>query len=227
MYAKGHHGYPQPEDTWGIDCFEAACLRCGRHGNQIAPLRIKQSKAVHSGVIQLNWLFDAFLIHPQLLDLLVNSGLRGIGSMQVINHKTNAAIDDRVQLCVPNVISCVETSLLPKATCCPNNEESKLVMSSGPTRYPSSSPFCSSVKSHPPTKVSIRSTAVVDAPDIFLSDEWFGSGERAFRLTLCSDRLVQIFAEQRIRGVSFKPVLLDDVSTRDIQLGAVEVERLL
>jgi len=217
MHANGHHGYPQPEDTWELDCFKSACVRCGLRGNQSTPLRIRQPKAPHSHVIQLNWLFDVFLFKPDVLDFLLDSGLFGMSSMNILNHKSRNIIDDRVQLYVHNSISCVETSLLPKVTCRPNNEESKFTLL-GPKKYPPSTPFCGSVKSHPPTKIVLNLEALHDAPDIFLSEEWFGSGGQAFRLTICSERFVTIFSEQRFRGVSFEPVFFDGVSMREMHL---------
>ena len=216
MYAKGHHSYPQPEDTWDVDSFESVCLRCGIRGKQVAPLRVKGSRAApHSDITQLNWLFDVFLAKPDALNVLSKAELTGFDSAPLLVHKTGETYQDRAQLRVQNEIACIETSLLPTVTCRRCNEESSYDSFGGTKRYPASTPYCGAVKFHPPTSVSIHSSAILGAPDIFISREWFGSGGGAFRLTLCSERFVEIFANAGFRGASFKPVSLDGVSKRE------------
>jgi hypothetical protein len=215
MYAKGHHGYPQPEDSWDTHCFQSACVRCGRRSLQVAPLRVRRQQAPHSEIIQLNWLFDVFLVAPVVLSAITDAGVTGFGSSPLLIHKTGARCEERIQLCVGTEIDCVETSLLPTVTCCPDNEESMFGAFGGTKRYPPSTPYCGAVKFHPPTSISIRSTAVLNAPDMFLSQQWFGSGGNAFRLTLCSERVVETFTQNGFRGVSFEPVSMVGTSKRE------------
>ena len=215
IHALGHHGYPQPEDDWLTECFDETCIRCGRRGSQSAPLRIRKSKAAHSHVVQLNWLFDVFLASPPVLAVISGASLSGIESRPLVFHSTSAAVEERVQLTVQTVLECVETSALPTVTCHANNEESAFENFGGPKRYSASDPYCGRIKFHPPTSIALRAAALADAPDMFLSQEWFGSGGIAFRLTICSERLVDAFTAAHIRGVGFKQVSTVGVSTRE------------
>jgi hypothetical protein len=42
-----------------------------------------------------------------------------------------------------------------------------------------------------------------DGPDLFQTAEWFGSGGSAFRITLASDRFVNLVQEHRWKGLVF------------------------
>ena len=48
--------------------------------------------------------------------------------------------------------------------------------------------------------------ASLDAPDLFQTAEWFGAGGRAFRLTLASDRFVELARGRGWRGLEFREV---------------------
>lgn len=216
--AQGHHGYPQPEDEYHRLVYSNYCLRCGISGPQIAPFRFKRSQRTeHSDFRQLNWVFDAFFVTPEIAANLEISTITGISFGPVLDHRTGGELGDRVQLHIPKIIRCAETSRLPTVTCRPNNEEEIVFKSftAGERRYTPETPFCGRVKYHPPTSLAISLEGSGDTPDIFQTEEWFGSGGSAHRLTLASERFVALVRQHGWRGLAFDRVRESGVSERD------------
>jgi|SRR5215471_12735410 len=215
VYAKGQHGYPQPEDEYLSRTYANACLRCGVHDQQVASFHVrKPNLAPHSHFAQLNWCFDTFFVSTEVADAAREEGIRGVRFMPVLEHRSGNELTGRVQLGVEVVVACAETTRLPLITCRPNNEESKWSLP-GEKRYLPSTPFCGSVKHHPPTTPVIDPAAVPVGVDIFQTDEWFGSGGSAFRLTICSERFTEFVARHQFRGLSFNSVRTWGYSRRD------------
>jgi hypothetical protein len=129
---------------------------------------------------------------------------------------------------VSTIISCAETSRLPTVTCRPENEEvvslramfakwDELHKRDGSSVLSPESqekirkakeriaaiPYCGRVKFHPPTALALNADNLKDAPDLFQTAEWFGSGGSAFRVTLASERFVNLIRERRWKGLVF------------------------
>lgn len=216
IYARGHHGYPQPEDNYEQSLYSEICLRCGYHSEQVAPFRIRRTnKANNSNFLQLNWVFDAFFVSPNVREQLMTSTLNGIAFKPVIEHKSGEEIDERIQLLVTKKIKCIEVSQLPKVKCCANNEESAFE-TPGEKRYPECTPYCGRVKYHPPTSIALMPSKLSNAPDIFQTEEFFGSGGVAFNLTLCSEVFMNFVRIHKWRGLSFVPVATSGYSKRAV-----------
>ena len=98
VYARGHHGYPQPEDSYQAQTYSEYCPHCGIHGEQVLPFRIKQSKAPSSHFLQLNWCFDAFFVSADVPSKLTALGLTGASFGPAIDHRTGDALASRLQL---------------------------------------------------------------------------------------------------------------------------------
>ena len=65
--ARGHHGYPQPEDDYQRMTYDNWCPRCGAHGRQRGPFRVRHStRAAHSHFLQPNWEFDVLFVDAHL-----------------------------------------------------------------------------------------------------------------------------------------------------------------
>jgi hypothetical protein len=207
VLAQGHHGYPQPENDYYKSIYLAFCARCGIHGRQSAPFRLRRSqRASHSSFVQLNWVFDAWFVHPEVATELTSSGISGISFGPSLDHGTGDELSDRRQLLTSTVISCAETSRLPAVTCRPDNEESEWKIVAGRTRYNALTPYCGNVKHHVPSSLAIKSGVLGDVPDLFQTAEWFGSGGAAHRLTLCTERFAELVTSRRWRGLEFRSV---------------------
>jgi len=208
-FAKGHHGYPQPEDEYSADLYESVCLRCGIHGAQTGPVRIKvQSKALHSHFIQLNWIFDVFLVRPEVELALLREGIAGISFRDVIVHKSGIPSSELRQMTISTVIPCIETSHLQQVTCMPKNEESGWECP-GEKIFPPDAQFCNCIKHHPPAEMALTAGFKAPLADVFQSSEWFGSGGSAYRPTLVSERFKSVIENHGFRGLGFCPVLAD------------------
>lgn len=209
VLASGHHGYPQPQDNYrGV--YADACLRCGMHGRQIHPFRFRKSGlAKHSAFLQLNWVFDAFFVHREVADTLALGRLTGIAFGPVLDHRTGGEISDRVQVLMDTTVACAETTRLFAMTCRPDNEEMIRLRDKFPNwklgfaSYPPGT-YCGRTKHHRPTSVGITTLADRNVPDVFQTEEWFGSGAGAFRLTLASERFVEIVQQEGWRGIEFR-----------------------
>ena len=225
---RGHSGYPQPEKKFQYlkMVYAGACMRCGIFDRQIAPFRFKKSgRASPSGFTQLNWVYDAFFVPPSVAQEILKAGITGVSFRPAVFHPTNIECSDRVQLVASTTISCAEISRLPTVTCKPENEEvvalramfAKWDALHKPTALSPEAeerirkekeriaaiPYCGRVKFHPPTSLVLGPDNLKDAPDLFQTAEWFGSGGSAHRLTLASERFVNLVQERRWKGLVF------------------------
>jgi hypothetical protein len=229
---RGHSGYPQPEKNFQYlkMVYEGACMRCGIFDRQVAPFRFKKSgRASPSGFTQLNWVDDAFFVPPSFAEEILKAGISGVSFRPAVFHRSNVDCPDRVQMVIPTLIACAETSRLPTVTCKAENEEVVSLRAffakwdavhyggKPPALSPEAEerirkvkeqiaaiPYCGRVKFHPPTALALRPDNLKDAPDLFQTAEWFGSGGSASRLTLASERFVGFVKQSRWKGLVFQ-----------------------
>jgi hypothetical protein len=241
--ARAHSGYPQPEKQFQYlkMVYAGTCMRCGIFDRQIAPFRFKKSaRASPSGFTQLNWVFDAFFVPPSIAEEILEAGIARGSFRPGVFHRANVECPDRVQMVVSTVISCAETSQLPTVTCRPDNEEVlslrakfakwdevqkrgtpsvlspelQEIMRKEKDRI-GAIPYCGRVKFHPPTTgLALKPDSLEGAPDLFQTAEWFGSGGSAFRLTLASERFVNLVRDRRWKGLVFHSTSLGGRSER-------------
>lgn len=239
MWTRGSRGYPQPEHEFQYRriVYAAPCFRCGIFERQIAPFRFKKSVTAPTGFTALGWVPDALFAPPDIVEELIKAGIKGISPSPAVYHRTGLECSDRVQLLIPTIIDCAEISRLPTVTCRPDNEEivairgtfTKYEASSGKTSALSPGlqekirkqrekiaaiPYCGKVKYHPPTSLALIQDRLKEAPDLFQTAEWFGSGGQAFRLTLASERFANFVRERGLRGLGFHSVNLSGWSER-------------
>lgn len=212
LMASGNHGYPQPQDTYDETLYVDACHHCGIHGEQKAPFRLRaEPKARHSQFLQLNWVFDAFFVRPEVAADCASASLTGLTFAHVLRHSTGIPLSSVAQLQIATVVPCALVDPLPPVTCRPYNEEGR---SLDPPFV--QGPYCNRVKHHAPTTLGVASNALSGMPDIFQTAEWFGSGGSAWRATLVSERFADLITERRWRGVLLKSIALDTPSERAI-----------
>jgi hypothetical protein len=210
MNAKGHHGYPMPDD--GFSFREATydlgtyCRTCGIGAIQNAPFRIRgEFRAPHSHFVQLNWIFDEFFVRTPVAAVLADSKIQGISFVPPILHRRNEPSRESVQMRIEfELPPAVHTANLRPVTCVVNNEEAHT------GTPPGDSPFCGRQKYHiaHPGPLRMARTAFGDAPDVVKTAEWFGSGGSACHKVIVSSRLRRLIVAKGWRGVSFEPVEL-------------------
>ena len=247
VQARGHSGYPQPEKNFEYlkMVYQGTCMRCGIFDRQVAPFRLKKSGRVSpSGFTQLNWVPDAFFVPPSLAEEIIEVGITGVSFRPAVFHRESAVCPDRVQMVISSIISCAELSRLPLVTCRAENEEvvslramfanqDELHKPDAPSVMSpelqkkrrkemdriAAIPYCGRVKFHPPTKLALIPDKLNDAPDMFQTAEWFGSGGKAFRLTLASERFVNLVRERHWKGLTFHRASLRGRSERNFLAG--------
>jgi hypothetical protein len=141
---------------------------------------------------------------PSPLERAGHDPLRLVGP--ALDHATGKELRDRVQMHFSRIISCAETSRLPVVTCRPDNEEETLLREKFPKlrRRQSDALYCGRIKHHAPTSLALRAGGPENAPDLFQTEEWFGSGGEAHRLTLASERFAAMVRERGWHGLEFR-----------------------
>jgi hypothetical protein len=209
LYPRGHHGYPQQADTYFERTFRDSCPHCGWHGAQVAPFRFSsRNSALHLHFVQLNWVFDVFFVTPEVAADIAVAGITGVTFSDALHNRTGTPLRSRVQLCCPDVRPAALVAELPSISCRAHNEESHLRLNVAETE-PGVHPYCGRTKSHPPTTLGLASASLLDAPDVFLTAEWFGSGGSAWRHTIVSERFVELICARPWRGVRAEAVQYD------------------
>ncbi|MEI9950198.1 MAG: hypothetical protein WDO74_14780 [Pseudomonadota bacterium] len=213
IWATAHFGYPQPEEGYVAASYDtgAYCDRCGIGALQRAPFRFRaEPKARHSHFLQLNWIFDEFFVRPDVRDAIEHAGLVGVSFAPVVYHRSGTVLSSIEQLQVHGVLTpALDTSGLQTVTCKADNEEpSDPFPMQAALRYPPDYAYCGRIKYHWPKALSFRRGAFVAAPDVIKSWEWFGSGGRASRAILVSERFAELVRKHRWRGVSLEPLSL-------------------
>lgn len=214
--AKGHHGYPQPEEDFGYieQTYDTAgyCPRCGIGGVQKGPFRLRaEPKIEHSHFLQLNWVLDELFIRPEVSSVMKETKITGISFVRPILHASNQPSQRIIQMKIDAVLPAgPDTSGMQSITCTPGNEESKDTV--GRILKPRLMPYCHRIKYQRMKRGPFRfaSNAFAGAPDVVKSAEWFGSGASAHRLILVSRRFREMVSRMQWRGISFEPIELSD-----------------
>ncbi len=222
ILARSSQGYPQPEDGYKLATYGDVCLRCGIYERQVAPFRFKKARSsMRPDFLQLNWVFDALFAHPDIAAEIIKLGLTGVSFGPVLDYRTGAELTDRVQILIPTIIPCAETSRLPAVTCRPDNEEEASLRAGGYEGYVLKArevlagvPYCGRIKYHAPDSLVINPESLGSPPDLFQTAEWFGSGGLAYRLTIASDRFATLLRERGWKGLVFRTVNRSGYSVR-------------
>lgn len=216
VYAKGQHGYPhQGAVAYRRLTYEGTCTRCGIHGPQVQPFVVRAPlRAAHSHFLQLNGAFDAFFALVAVVEAIHSSGLTGVTFGPIVRAKDAKPFEERQQLHFTTVVPCLEVSRLPTVTCRENNEESHVQRNVGVRTGATDRTSCRRVKYHPPTEIGLVESHLSGAPDVFQTEEWVGSGARAYRLTIASRRFVALAVANGWRGLRFEPAVVGGRSRR-------------
>jgi len=208
--ALGHHGYPQPQDGWDQVVYspDGGCERCGIHGKQISPFRLRSEPKAHkSDFVQLNWVFGEFFVRQKARLALEEAGITGFQWLAPVIHRSGEPSADVRQMVIERVLPpALSTSDLTFEACRAGAPHPP----PGPLYPPSRQalPHCGRVKYHRMQRgpLEFDATCLVDLPDIVKTNEWFGSGGSADRMLLCSSRFRYAVLDNGLRGLDFEPV---------------------
>ena len=186
LMADWHHGYPQPnEDAFGYRSVTYDltdwCSECGVGMKQKAPFQMKEEpKWGKNAILQLNWVFDEFFVTRDVWTRIFKP--QGIGCQPVTNTK-GVELKSVVQLAVQEDVSIVSKGL-SYATCAKCTRTKYLPIARG--AFP--------VLVQEPTHAIAK------------TKEYFGSGGRAYKSVLVSQKLAHSVTVSKVRGATARPV---------------------
>lgn len=183
-----YNGYPQPEDNY--DYHETTynrpnfCEKCCIGKIQQGPFRLRgEPKWGRRSIMTLNWIHNEFFVRPEVWHDVFKPF--GIGCRPVLKHSTGEELKTVVQLDVTKMadsLLCLDG--YPIETC----------------------EVCGQLKYHPIARGFFpKFSGLVDG-DMFRTQEWFGSGGKAFQAVIVSNQLYQEMEAKKIKGAEFMPM---------------------
>lgn len=184
MSPEWHHGYPMPDMDNGY--FEAtydissSCQVCRIGLSQKAPFRFRKAPSWGTkSILQLNWIFDEYFVKPEVWEDVFQPF--GIGCRPAILHRSNAILENVVQLDVATVIELEMDHLDHPFEVCP---------------------VCNRKRYLPFTRGFLPKPKMPEIP-MFKSTQYFGSGGSSSRLVFISNELYRKITLSRLKGASF------------------------
>jgi len=210
--SSGAYQYPQPEDNFGYlntsFNLDKYCSTCGMVKTQNNPIRLKKIPKQHKKQFWgVHWIHDAIFVRPEARKLLESEKIKGVTFKKVMLHKKNSEIVDFYQLIINTELDKgLVTEDLQTVTCKYMNEEDVEFEES--ERNSKDSNFCGSIKYHFPIRsgITFKKSIFEGAPEIVKSKEYFGSGAKAFKLTLVSKRIKELIEVNKLKGLTFRPM---------------------
>ncbi|UTT62904.1 hypothetical protein [Microcella humidisoli] len=181
-----HWSYPQPnDDVFGYrkvtyDDSEF-CPHCGIGLRQVAPFRMRgEPRWGRRSVLQLNWVFDELFVTPELWDSVFKP--LGVPAREVHNSR-GEALTTVVQLVVDDLVD-LEMGAYPPRRC----------------------GVCGIEKFDPVSRGFFPAPRTKPTAAMCRSNQWFGSGARAFRAIMASREVYAQLQEAMAKGAVFVPV---------------------
>lgn len=205
--STGQYQYPQPEDEYLEKTFDLSnfCSLCGIGRLQNAPFRLKTEPKQHNNQFWgLHWEFFALFVREEAKNILEKEKIKGIRFSKPVLNKKNLEIDRFYQLHVDTILNKGFDSYNTKTITCKINNEERL-------NTDLNSKCCGSIKFHHPMiggYLFDNSIFNIDY-DIVQSNEYFGSGGSANRITIVSKRFKDLVEKNKLKGLTFIPIVHD------------------
>jgi len=186
-------GYPMPDHdgSWRNISFNAGkeCSICGIGRKQIAPIHLKREpKTLKNNFMGTFWTYDLFA-RPEVFDIMSEKGIQGVEPTEAIHHKLLTPLKTIKQLKIlqEHCPCIIDDNLVRDKTLCDHIKYN--VLTKGKMKFSSD---------------AFRD----DMPDLIRTHEWFGSGHSAFQLILASAKFVQVYMENKWKGLHLAPIEL-------------------
>ena len=186
LLANSHTGYPQPKElefgyvpvTYDVS---GGCVDCGVGWKQKAPFQMKnEPKWGKNSILQMNWVFDEYFVRPEVWSSVFKA--HGVSCRPVTNRK-GVELKTVVQLVVEEEVS-IGTDNLALERC----------------------RACKRVKYLPVTRGALPALKKRPCAQMVKTREYFGSGGRAFKTVLVSQKLWRAMVAAGVKGASVQPV---------------------
>lgn len=184
------HGYPQPEGNWVTKKpnYKNVCKECGTY-TQATSLHIKSEPNMSKNdFMKLFWASEIFTTNG-VFDLLESNKITGFERRPVLIHKTGMPSSTIAQIYMSHIAKpSLRDQDLPKIKC----------------------QTCGVIKYYPHKRGVMHLTENTLDPklDFQLTAEWFGSGHRAYREMIVSNKVAKLLIESKLKGVRLKVVEL-------------------
>ncbi len=203
----GEYQYPQPADDFGYLNFtfnlDNYCDNCGIGKVQKAPFRLKtEPKQKNNQFWGLHWEFGSIFIREKAKNILEKEKIKGIKFSKPVLHKKNLEIEGFYQLHIETILDKgFDNYNSQLITCRFNNEEN--------WHNKKNKDYCGRIKYHHPMIGGYLFDKHIFNPkyDIVETKEYFGSGGSAFRLQIVSKRFKTIVEKNKLKGISFIPIM--------------------
>jgi hypothetical protein len=135
-------------------------------------------------ILQLNWVFDEFFVHPAVWESVFQP--LGVGRLSVVHHRTGKMLKTVVQLDIKDVA------------------ESVLAVQE---KYPSETcPICGRTKYLPISRGFFPPFESAQSSRLCRTREYFGSGASAWNAIIASAEVYRKIRDHSLAGVSFVPL---------------------
>ena len=204
IIGTGQYQYPQPEAGYLNATFDLRnyCPHCGSGKIQNAPFRLKTEPKQHNNQFWgLHWEFEHVFVRQETKNILERD-IKGIRFSNPVLHKRNIPIDGFYQLHIDAILEKGFDGYNTKVITCKTNNEEGLNTDSRQV-------YCGQTKYHHPMIGGYLFDKVIfqQEGDIALTSEYFGSGGSANRLVIVSKRFKQIVEKNKLKGLSFTPII--------------------
>jgi hypothetical protein len=188
MSPKTLFEYPMPSDDFGYRKTtynpSIGCQKCGIGFEQQNPFSIRKTpKWGQKNMIQLNWIFDEYFISKELKEKL-ECEISDVHFIEVLKYPKGIPLDDIFQMVIEKYVSLVlpEHAVFKVCDMCKSIKYMPGILARGFQPMPQKKDFA-----------------------VAQSQEFFGDGGSAFRITLISKSFYQLLIELGVKGVDFIP----------------------
>jgi hypothetical protein len=196
MNMAGYWGYPKPEDDYLKESYDTSnmCPHCGQGIIQIKPLLVgKPGRFGNRDIAALNWEFE-WLVTDRLRNLIEGEDLTGAEFWPLLYFKDRTEIANLRQLIITNVLPPMSPNAEFEVV--PERRERK----------------CSHVpRIFSAHQMRYRREDISSFKDFNLTNEYLGGGWfRLKRCTVVSSSVYKMFRHNKVKRVTFDPVIVED-----------------
>jgi hypothetical protein len=204
MAPKAQWGFPQPEDDFDYlnESYDlsSGCLKCRQGRRQNRPFLLKgMPKFGRNDIIALFWVYE-FIITEKLRNLIEKENLTGADFYPVRRYRKSAP---RIPL--PGIYQLHVANDLP-----PMSPKTKFEFV---TDLPKNIESCGcniAGKNLPAAQMVYDRISLKNAKDFNRTSEFIGGGAYPTQKIIITNMVFQLFKKNKIRGVDFIPVLIED-----------------
>jgi hypothetical protein len=196
-------GYPQPEEEFGYRAasfdMRVGCPQCGKSAKQVKPLMVKSDVVLGKRDITAIFSIYEIIVSGRLQTLIESAGLTGAEFWPLLKYKSGEPGDPMVgyhQLYVNSILPPASSTTIFPVVALPRGLRP---CSCGRTG-----------RNWPENQFRYNQSDLTAAKDFNKTHEWLGGGLDTAQLKIVSHRVYELFFKNKIRGVNFEPVILED-----------------